>query len=521
MKIILAIIIVVFIFYFGAMRGRQQTETIAVIDGVRLTYAEYSKEYQDLMDSYRQRYGANLTNDILKKLNLQKAAFDNLINRVILLRKADELNLDVSDEEFKTAIFSFPAFQIDGTFNKTLFERILRQNRLTPEEFEVSQKRMLKIGKLERLIKESVKVTEKEVYDIYRIQYGKINANYITISVNDFRSGIKPLEKDLDKYLKEHQEDFRIPQKVSVKYIAFPGTDFAGSEEMSEESIEEYYNYHQDDFKKNDKGDIRPLSEVRDEIVSELRLIEGMGIAGDEAQKAHDIIYQEENLEEYAKAHAIEVKTTEFFSAENPPTEIANVKDLITEIFNLKETEITPVLSDATTHYIFGEVSVKPSRIAGLSDVRDEIREIYIETEARKLCEEKARDILTRLKKGENINTLVKKEGLKLSETGMIPAGSGIRDIGYSPALSEALYEISEKKPYPDGVYYVDGNYVILGFKERGALDEKDWEKKKDALKTFLLRLKEQKYFSSWLEETRESMTSAGKIKIRKDVAAL
>ena len=526
MKVILGIIIVVFVFYFGAMRGRKQTETIAVIDGVRLTYAEFSNEYQKITDSYRQRYGNNLTDDILKKLNPKKMAFDNLMNQLILLRKADEFKLDVSDEEFKTAIFSFPAFQVEGKFNKTLYERVLRQNRLAPEDFEVSQKRMLKIGKLERLIKESVKVSEKEAYDIYRIQYEKINANYIKIAAKDFRTGIKPSENDLEKYLKEHEEDFRVPQKLRVKYIPFPGKDFAGSKELSDELIEEYYNYHKDEFKKDskdnkDEDEFRPLSEVKEEIISKLRLVEGMGIALDEAEKAHDIIYQEENLEEYARENKLEAKTTAFFSAGSPPKEIAGVRDLIKEVIDLKEKEITPVLSDDQKYYIFGEVSTKPSYVAGLKDARNEIREAYIEAETQKLCKKRALDILDRLKKGQDIQKVAKKEGLKLAETGMILAGSNIQGIGYSQEASEALYEISEKKPYPDDVYYVDGNYVILGFKERGKPDAKDWEEKKKDLKIFLLRLKEQKYFSSWLEETRESMIKEGKIEILKDVASI
>ena len=136
MKVILSVIIVVFVFYFGAMRGEKETETIAVIDGVRLTYAEFSKEHQKIVDAYRQRYGENLTDDMLKQLNPKKLAFDNLTNQVVLLRKADEFKLDVSDEEFKTNIFSIPSFQIEAKFNKALYERVLRQNRITPEEFE-------------------------------------------------------------------------------------------------------------------------------------------------------------------------------------------------------------------------------------------------------------------------------------------------------------------------------------------------------------------------------------------------
>ncbi len=528
MKVILGIIIVVFVFYFGAMRGRKQTDTIAVIDGVRLTYAEFSKEHQKIVDAYRQRYGENLTDDMLKQLNPKKLAFDNLTNQVVLLRKADEFKLDVSDEEFKTNIFSIPSFQIESKFNKALYERVLRQNRITPEEFETSHKKMLKIGKLERLIKESVKVSEKEVHDIYKIQYEKINANYIKVATKDFTSGIKPSESDLGKYLKEHEEDFRIPQKVQVKYIPFPGKDFAGSEEVSDELIEEYYNYHEDEFTKErkdgkgeDEDEVRPLAEVKEEIILQLKLIKGMGVALDEAEKAHDIIYQEENLETYAKENKLIIKTTPFFPAYNPPEEIAGVRDIIKEVFDLREKEITPVLSDAEAHYIFGEVSIKPSYIPKLREVEKKVREVYVAKEAKKVCEKRALDILDRLKTGTDIAKVTKEAGLTLSETGMILAGSPIKDIGYSQEVSGALYEISAKKPYPDKVYYAEDGYVILGFKERGKLDEKDWEEKKSDLKLFLLQLKEQKYFTSWLEETKEAMIREGQIEILKDVTEL
>jgi len=526
MKVILGIIIVVFVFYFGAMRGRQQTETIAVIDGVRLTYAEFSKEYQKIIDSYRQRYGETLTDDMLKQLNPRKLAFDNLTNQIILLGKADEFRLDASEEEFTADILSIPSFQVEGKFNKVLYERLLRRNRITPEEFETSHRKMLKIGKLERLIKESVKVSEKEVRDIYRIQYETLNAHYIKVPVADFRTDIKPAKDDLETYLKEHEEDFRVARKVQVTYIPFPGTDYAGTEAISDEQIEEYYDYHKAEFmKENPDGTgeeaARPLTEVREEIISQLKLIRGMGIAFDEAEKAHDIIYQEENLKEYAAEHTLPLKTSAFFSIDDLPEDIAHITDLPKEISDLTDRDITPVLSGPTAHYIFGEIAIQPSYIPKLAEAETQVRRAYIEETARAMCKQRSLDILDRLKKGEDIAKVAGETGLTLSETGMIIAGSSIEDIGYSQEVSEALYEISAKKPHPDATYYADDAYVVLAFKERGQLDEKDWEEKKGDLKLFLRQLKEQTYFSSWLEETKAAMIKEGKIEIRRDVADL
>ena len=179
MKVILGIIIVVFVFYFGSMQGSRQTETIAKIDGFQIARAEYIKEYQDLMDFYRQRYGNSISDDLLKTLNLKQRAYDSLIERMILLAKADELGLEVSDKEVTEKIISYPAFKRDGVFDPSLYERVLTFQKINPEEFEDTQRRFLTINKLERLIKESAKVSDEEVYDIYRMQNEKVNLDFV------------------------------------------------------------------------------------------------------------------------------------------------------------------------------------------------------------------------------------------------------------------------------------------------------------------------------------------------------
>ena len=71
MKVLLSVIILVFIFYFGSLRGRRQAETIALVDGKVIAYVEYQNEYQKLVDMYRQRFKGSLTDDMLKSFNLK------------------------------------------------------------------------------------------------------------------------------------------------------------------------------------------------------------------------------------------------------------------------------------------------------------------------------------------------------------------------------------------------------------------------------------------------------------------
>ncbi|MCK4534093.1 MAG: SurA N-terminal domain-containing protein, partial [Syntrophobacterales bacterium] len=500
-------------FYFGSMRERQVTETVAEINGSLIAYAEFQREYQSLLDFYRQRYGNNLTDDLLKKMNPKQQAFNNLINRAVILSKADELKLDVSDNELKASILSYPAFQRNGIFDNNLYQRTLRYQKLTPEDFEVIQKKALKIEKLKRLIKESAKVSDKEVRDIYNTQNRKINVNFIEIATDDIK--VKgPSEEDLEKYLEEHSEEFRMPQRATIEYIIFKGESFAGIANISDEDIEEYYDYHKNEFE--DNGKIKLLPEVRDRIVSKLKSTKGMYTAFEEAKKAHDTIYQEENFEEYAGEKGFSIETLEFFRDVPLTGQLAGIQNLGEYVFNLEEGDLGRVFSDSNGHYVFKLVSLKPSYKPGLGEIEGKVKKSYAKSESIKLSREKAKNILGRLKAGTDMVKLSRAEGLKLSETGLFLPGPSIPKIGYSPDMEETLIKISGKEPYPDNIFFVNGKYIVIKFKEEGKLDEKEWEAKKDSMKDYLLRLKEETYLLSWLEGTKKNMADKKRLKILK-----
>ncbi|MDO9515865.1 MAG: SurA N-terminal domain-containing protein [Syntrophales bacterium] len=519
MKVVLGIIIVVFVFYFGSMRGDQETETIAMVDGSRIAYAEFRKQYESLLDFYRQRYGDYLTDDLIKQINPKQQAFDSTISQAIILSKADELKLDVSDDELKFSILSYPAFQKNGAFNNDLYQRALRYQRMTPENFEAIQRRDLKIGKVERLIRESAKVSEQEAYEIFRLQNRKVNVNFIKIATDTVKVNEDPSEETLKAYLEKHGEEFRIPQMATVEYIVFKGESFTETAVISDEEIQAYYDYHEDEF--TDNGKVNPLSKVRGDIISKLKSIKGVDAAFEKATTAHDTIYQEENFEKYAKEQGLEIGTSKLFRNIPLSGEFKGIQDLGEYVFGLQEGDLGRVFSDNKGSYVFRLVSLKPSHIPELQKVLKEVKDSYAQSSAIQAAQKKAEDILSRLKSGADMAKLSRKEGLKMAETGLFMPGPEIPQIGSSPDIEGALLEISRENPYPDRTFFVDGSYIVMMLIGEGTLDEKEWMAKKDSTKEFLLRQKGESYFLAWLEGTREDMISTGRLKILRNVEDL
>ena len=515
MKIILGIIVVVFVFYFGSMGGKQRTERIAMIDGKPIVYADFQREYQNLLDMYRQRFGQQLTEEMLKAMNLKQQALDNLINQAIVLMKAEEMNIRVTVEDVKAAILSYPGFQRNGVFNERIYEQTLRTNKMSPEEFEDIQKKMLITLKVEDLIQDGVKVSDHEIHDLYLMQKEKINLDFVQISPQGFVAGLKPTQADLEAFLKAREGQFRNPEQVQVKYLAFMARDYAATTKISDAEISDYYERNKSQWKKGDK--MQPLAEVRDRIIDELGQIGGMYAAADEAKKAHDTIYQEENFDAYAAQKKLTVHTTPLFRISDAPLEFKPIADFAKIVSRLEKKEISRVLQGEKGYYIVQVAARKSSYVPVLKEIEAEVEKQYRDTEAKRLAKKGADDLLVRLKKGEGLESVAKEKGLKVMETGLFQPGGAVPRLGDSPELTEVLFQISEKKPYPEQTYLVDGNYAILRFKQRGSVDDAEFASQKNAIANYLVRTKKAEAVKSWIEGSKAALVKEGRLKFTRD----
>ena len=116
-KVILGAIVVVFVFWGVGSWTSHQEGIVATVNGEAISRQDYSNEYNRLTDQVRQNFGASLTDEMLKSLQLGTQAMNQLIDRLLLKQAAARLDLRVPDEELVRSIRSLPAFQSGGVFD--------------------------------------------------------------------------------------------------------------------------------------------------------------------------------------------------------------------------------------------------------------------------------------------------------------------------------------------------------------------------------------------------------------------
>ena len=384
---------------------------------------------------------------------------------------------------------------------------------MTPEEFEDIQKKMLITVRVEDLIQDGVKVSDQEVHDLYRMQKEKINIDFIQISPKAFRR-VNPAPADLEAFLKAREGQFRVPEQVQIKYLAFMGQDYAATAKISDAEITDYYERNKDQWTKEKR--CRPLPRSRTGLRPS-SLAKGMYAASDEAKKAHDTIYQEENFDAYAAQKKLTVRTTGLFRLNDPPPEFRTIADFAKIVSGLQKNEISRVLQGEKGYYVMMLVDRKAPYLPSLKEIEPEVEKQYRETEAKRLAQKEAETLLARLKKGEGLDAVAREKGLKIKETGLFQPGGAVPDLGSSMELTEALFQISEKKPYPEQAYPVEGNYVIVRFKEKGKLNDADFATQKDAIAKYLGQQKKSETFKAWIEGSKAALIKEGRLELTRD----
>ena len=77
-KVIIFIIAVVFVLYFGTMRESDRNAKTAIVNGELITTQAYKKAYGDLMDTFQRQYKDLWNDDLVKALDIKTMALKSL-----------------------------------------------------------------------------------------------------------------------------------------------------------------------------------------------------------------------------------------------------------------------------------------------------------------------------------------------------------------------------------------------------------------------------------------------------------
>ncbi len=245
--LVMAIIVVVIVglaFFFGySSRDTASGQTWAAkVDGQTIKMGEFLTRYRNIVERYRQQFGASFDEKMLEAFNLRGRILQEMVYDVIIAKEAEKNDFFISDEELRETIASVPYFQKDGKFNLEYYKSILNYNRTSPQEFEKAQNDELIKRKLHDFISASAKASDDEVVAQHKIDNDKRSISFFRLELPTANK-IEVSNKEVNEFL---------------------------ASSYGKKQAESYYTANNDSFKNGDK--IITFEEAKNNIAKDLLL---------------------------------------------------------------------------------------------------------------------------------------------------------------------------------------------------------------------------------------------------------
>ena len=147
-------------------QGAANNAVVADVDGREITAAQFRRVYQQQMQQYRQSYGANIDDRLLKQLGIDQRIVQQMIQEEASLAEAQRLGITASDAEVRERILALPAFQENGQFiGDQRYRQLLQMQTppMRPDEFEDQVRRSIVTEKLQAALTGWMTVAESDV----------------------------------------------------------------------------------------------------------------------------------------------------------------------------------------------------------------------------------------------------------------------------------------------------------------------------------------------------------------------
>ncbi|MGH8745805.1 MAG: peptidylprolyl isomerase, partial [Burkholderiales bacterium] len=220
---------------------RSGSDTVATVNGIKITQREFSDALQRQQQRLRQMFGDRLDPDVFDTPQTRRALLESMIDNRLVAAAASRARLAVSDGTLREAILGIAAFQEGGRFSKSAYEAVLRSQGMTPQGFESSMRYELTLQQVSAAVTDSAIASRAVAARLARLLEEKREVSEALVPAQPFMTQVKVDAAQVKAYYDAHQDRFRVPERVRVQYVVLSGQSLAAAEPVTEAELKQAY----------------------------------------------------------------------------------------------------------------------------------------------------------------------------------------------------------------------------------------------------------------------------------------
>jgi len=438
-KVLVGLIAVVFVFWGVYAIREKPGSKIAYVNGDLITGLEYDAKYREILDALQKQYKEYWNDSLIKAFQIKQRALNSLIEKRLISQESNRIGLGVTDDEVANAIFTYPAFQVNGKFDERKYRTLLNYNRMEPADFESSIKLELLGKKIQNFIKCFFPTTDMEIMNYYSYQKEKVNIGFVSFNPRDFKGKTEVKQDEKEAYFKAHKEKYRIPEKIKIAYLVLDPSDFLDKVSITEKEISDYYELNQEGFKNPKKIKARHILLKVSPDASESENKETK-------ERALSLLKRLKNGEDFA---ALAKKYSQGPTASRGGdlgyfTRGKMVKPFEKLAFSLKKGEIGGPVKTRFGWHIIRVDDIKEATVKTFSEVRNQIVTIIKNDISKEMAHERALTLMDQMPYDIDLATYAAQHGLTAKETDYFPKKGAIPGLGGDERLIKSIFSLKK-----------------------------------------------------------------------------
>ncbi len=420
-------------------RSDRAGDVAARVNGDAISFAAYQNVYSNLYSLYQSIYQGAFDANLERQLNLPRQAMQQLIEEQLLVQLAENLNLSVTNQELVNSIAAYDAFQVNGQFNRDRYVEVLSYQRISPEQFEASQRRELLTQKVRDHLQQQVAITEDDVVTFFHRENDTINLDYVWLTADLVESKVEVSDAALEEFFNANQEAFRIPERVSLRYLLFdPARYEAELGTFSEADMDRYYRRNLELFEVEEQVEaahiLLQLDQDSDpDTINKRREL---------AQNIRQQLREGADFAQLAKLHSDDTANADDGGDLGYFGRGMMVSEFETAAFALRPGQISDVVRTPFGFHIIKVTDYIAPGFKPLVDVTDTIKAGLMIEESRKIAFEKAMDTFNRNRRTGDLEAAAKENDLGIKETGFFAADEPINGLGRVEEIAAAAFSL-------------------------------------------------------------------------------
>lgn len=273
-KTIVGLIALTFVLWGAeSLVGLGSTETPAAeVNGEDIAVIELMRGVDLQRRQLLMQMGPDADPTLLDDALMERRVLDSLIEQSLLIQSANRQGLYLSEEMLDHLIVSTPEFQLDGRFDRTQFEMVLRNAGFTPLMYRQLLRKETLADQERAAYVLSAFSTPDQVERVVRLDQQKRDLAWVRLPLLKILNETSVAESDVRELYEQRAAVLQTPEQVVLDYVMLDKNDFVDPSLVSDDEVRGIYEQMLADFVSEEERSVSHIlietTAARDELAA-------------------------------------------------------------------------------------------------------------------------------------------------------------------------------------------------------------------------------------------------------------